>query len=99
MESRKGNKFRPALRQRISLRIVLVTGISILTVTVLLVIYFQFSQNEVSKAKNVPDLTGTTLPVEMVIGEKVTLSADTLSRNGIRYKVARPLTQTSATVR
>src|SRR4030095_813610 len=95
MESRKGNKFRPALRQRISLKLILATGISVFLITVILIIYFQFSKYEVSKAKNIPILTGAQLPVDMVIGEKVTINADTLIRNGNRYKIAKPLPQNS----
>jgi hypothetical protein len=87
MEPRKAKKIRPAQRQRISMKLILATGVSVLLITLVLVIYFQFMQNEVSNAKNVKTLTPEQLPVDMVVD-------DTLNRNGSRYKVAKPLTQT-----
>ena len=93
MDSRKSKKTRVSQRQRISLRWVVAAGISVLLVTVVLVIYFQFSQNEVSKANNVDSLTIDHLPVDLIIENQVTKNTDTLMRNGVRYKIAKPLKQ------
>jgi len=93
MNSRKSNKTRVSQRQRISLRLVIAAGISVLLVTVVLIIYFQFTQNEVSKANNTSSLTIDHLPVDFVIENQVTRSTDTLIRNGVRYKIAKLLKQ------
>jgi len=93
MDSRKSKKTRASQRQRISIRLVVAAGISVLLVTVVLIIYFQFSQNEVSKANNVNSLTIDHLPVDFVIENQVNNTTDTLRNNGVRYKIAKPLNQ------
>ena len=93
MDSRKSKKTRVSQRQRISIRWVVAAGISVLLVTIVLVIYFQFSQNEVTKANNVDSLTIDHLPVDFVIENQVNTNSDTLRSNGVRYKIAKPLKQ------
>ena len=69
-------------------------GISMAAITIILVIYFQFFKNEVTRAKTTETLTPETLPVDFNIETPLIENTDTLMRNGNRFKVAQPLSQT-----
>jgi hypothetical protein len=56
-----------------------------------LVIYFQFFRNEVSKAENRSVLTQDSLPSDLKIDQVHLTPADTNLRDGLRYKIAKPL--------
>ena len=91
MEPRKPGKFRLKLKQRLTYRLLIATGVSAVMITAVLVIYFQFFQNEVTKAKSLQVQVGGALPVEMVVTEKIVINTDTCSLNGNRYKIAKPI--------
>ena len=78
------------------MRFILAAGISVAIIAIVFVIYFQFFQNEITRAKNIESLTPENLPVDLNITEKIIENTDTLMRNGARYKVAKPLSQTPA---
>ncbi|MDQ3049805.1 MAG: hypothetical protein M3Q95_02850 [Bacteroidota bacterium] len=94
MDSKKSKKIRSSQRQRFSMRFVIAAGISAAFIALVFVLYFQFFQNEVTKAKNTETLTPEHLPVDFNIESTVIVNTDTLTRNGSSYKVARPLSQT-----
>lgn len=94
MDSRKSNKIRSTQRQRFSMRFIITAGISVTVIAVVFVLYFQFFQNEVTKAKNTETLTPEQLPVDFNIESTVIINIDTLNRQGSRYKVAQPLSKT-----
>ena len=96
MDPRKPKRIRPAQKQKISMRMIVAAGISAVALTVVLVIYFQFFRNEVTRAKTTEILTQETLPVDFNIETRIIQNNDTLTRNGNRYKVAKPLSQTPA---
>ena len=91
MEPGKSRKFKTRLRQRLSYKLLLATGVSAALITAVLVIYFQFFQNEVTKAKTLPVQAGGPLPTEMIVAERLIVNTDTLSMKGNRYKIAKPL--------
>ena len=76
------------------MRFILAAGISAAIIALVFVIYFQFFQNEITRAKNIESLTPENMPVDLNILEKAVENTDTLMRNGTRYKVAQPLSQT-----
>jgi len=97
MKSGKSGRSRPSQRQRNTMKWVFAAGISISLATIVLIIYFQFFQKEVSRAKNVETLTAGSLPVDLVIEQQVITNSDTLMRNGVRYKIAKPLNTAQTT--
>lgn len=78
------------------MRLILAAGISAAIIAIVFVIYFQFFQNEITRAKNIESITPENMPVDLNITDLVIESTDTLMRNGNRYKVAKPLSQTPA---
>ncbi len=94
MNKRKEKKIRPAQRQKFSMRLILAAGISAAVITIVFVIYFQFFQNDIVKAKNTEILTQENLPATLNVEFKAVVNSDTLIRNGNRYKTALPLSQT-----
>jgi hypothetical protein len=96
VKSKKPGKIRNAQRQRISQKFVIAVGTSILLMTGGLLIYFQISQTSETKAQKTETLTPGQLPVELNVEQQVHINADTLMREGVRYKIAKPLTKTSA---
>ncbi len=96
MEPGKPRKIKTALRQRLSYRLILATGLSVALITAVLIIYFQFFRNEVTNAKSIPVLTNGTMPVDMVVTQNIVVNSDTLSNNGSRYRIAKPLKNTPA---
>ncbi len=94
MNKRKEKRIRPAQRQKFSMRLILAAGISAAVVTIVFVIYFQFFQNDIVKAKNTEILTPANLPAALNIEFKALVNSDTLEHNGNRYKNALPLSLT-----
>jgi len=94
MDPRKSKRIRPAQRQRISMRLLVAAGISAAAITIVFVIYFQFFRNEVTKAKTTEILTPDNLPVDLNVEFRSSQDSDTLVRNGNRYKIAQPLSNT-----
>ena len=76
------------------MRMIFAVGISTAIIAVGLFFYFQFTNSESTKAENAIILTQDELPVEMVIDQMITISADTNQRNGNKYKLAKPLSLT-----
>lgn len=94
MDSKKLKKIRTAQRQKFSMRLVIAAGISMAILSIVFIIYFQFFQNDLIKAKNTESLTLDHLPVDLNVESQIKENSDTLSRNGMRYKIAKPLSQT-----
>lgn len=84
-------KQRTRTRQKLSRKMLIAAGISVITLTVVLVIYFQFFKNETIKAQEKENLTQEDMPVDLHITEPLIAEPDTLSREGNRYKIAKPL--------
>jgi hypothetical protein len=92
--STKGNKkIRQSQRQKLSHRLLLATGIAVSTIVFVLVIYFQFFRNEIIKAENPLILTQDKLPSELNVDEAVILPPDSNYRDGVAFKIAKPLPQ------
>jgi hypothetical protein len=92
--STKGNKkIRQSQRQKLSYRLLVTTGIAVSSIVFVLVIYFQFFRNEIIKAENPLILTQDELPTELIVDEAVILPPDTNLREGVAFKIAKPLPQ------
>ncbi len=90
----KGNipgKIKQSVKLKTKLRLVIAAGISVLAITMMLVIYFQFFKNEQVKANQSVKLQQDSLPTDLKVEEVFLSPSDTNMRNGVRYKVARPL--------
>ena len=70
---------------------VIAAGIAASTITLVLVIYFQFFRNDITKAENPLNLTHGQLPVDLNIEEMAIVAPDSNMRDGVRYKIAQPL--------
>lgn len=91
MNSRGSKKIKQSQRQRMSYRLIVATGIALSSIALVLVIYFQFFNNEIIKAEKPVILTQDQLPVDLEVAEIAIIPADTNVRDGVRYKVAKPL--------
>lgn len=94
MNHKKPNKLRSSQRQKLSHKMVVAAGISVLLITIIIITYIQFFKTETSKAENTDNLTMQSLPVDFRVEKIATVSPDTNSRNGLNYKIAKPLSLT-----
>jgi hypothetical protein len=94
MNNKGPKKIRQSQRQRLSYRFVIATGIAASAIALVLVIYFQFFRNEIIKAENPLILTEGELPTELIIENPVIQEPDTNMREGVRFKIAKPLPTT-----
>lgn len=95
----KNRNKKPLLRgrtrqtQRMRMRIVVAVASFATLLTTMLVLYFQLYKRETSYAKEVVIEDGN-LPTATAIDAPVIAPADTNTRNGIRYKVAKAIPKT-----
>jgi len=94
MNPKKSNKQKNSQRQRFTLRMTIIAGISLATVAAGIFFYIQITKTETTKAEGGQVITQDQLPVEMVVDQMVIAMPDTNNRNGARYKVAKPLSLT-----
>ena len=93
MKHRLPKKIRNVQRLRLTTRKAIAIGISVSLLTIMLIVYFQIFKNDTIKAESPEILTQDELPVQMHIESPVIMESDTFSRNGVRYKIAKPLPQ------
>jgi len=91
MKKNKPGKIRVSQRQRMGRKLLVAAGISVATLSLVLIIYFQFFKNEISKADEKEAITSKEIHVSMDIEKPLIAEPDTLMRAGHRYKVAQPL--------
>jgi hypothetical protein len=91
MKSNKPGRIRLAGRQRMKRKLLIATGVSVVALSMVLIIYFQFFKNETSKAGEKEKQKTTESSVSMDVESPLISSPDTMMREGNRYKVAQPL--------
>jgi hypothetical protein len=91
MKKNKPGKIRVSQRQRMGRKLLVATGISVATLSLVMIIYFQFFKNETSKADEKGANTSNEIHVSMDIEKPLIAEPDTLMRAGNRYKVAQPM--------
>ncbi len=94
MNPKKSNKQKNSQRQRFTLRIAIIAGFSFAAIAAGIFFYLQITKTEPTKAEGGLATTLEQLPVEMVVEQMVIALPDTNNRNGVRYKVAKPLALT-----
>ncbi|MBK8413775.1 MAG: hypothetical protein IPL22_04170 [Bacteroidetes bacterium] len=96
MNNRNPKKLKSSQRQKLSARRIIIAGISFAAIAIGAMIYFQLNESEPTKAENGTFLTHENLPVDLNISAVMIQAPDTLQRNGARYKIPKPLSQTPA---
>ena len=94
MKARKPNKIRTSIRQKLSARFVIATGVSLAAITAGIFFYLQLTKTEPSKASSNQMIIEGNLPVDLVVDQLAITPVDTNMRQGNRYKVAKPLSLT-----
>jgi len=91
MKRSGSRKTKQSQRQRLSYRFVVATGIATAAIAFVLIIYFQLFKNENTNAEKPLILTQDQLPFELEVETMAEIIADTNNRDGVRFKIAKPL--------
>ncbi len=94
MSNKSPRKIRSSQRQQLRMRFLIAAGVSCLALGLGFLIYLQLSEPESSKAEIQTPVSHENMPVDMNVETLLIQSPDTNQRNGMNYKVARPLSQT-----